>query len=1022
MRDLFNDPYGIPSDRAETKCLLVDKLREKVNLWRSRDYPGASDTSRTLLDYWFKREHTVDTPEGQKTFKYYFCQREAIETLIYCYEVEQARRLKMLRKKFGFQKELFAFEDKHDIYPKYCFKMATGSGKTKVMSLAIVWSYFHRLYEQDSPLSQTFALVAPNVIVFERLKLDFAEGKIFDQDPLIPEEWKGDWQLETVLRGDPPERIRPGTLFLTNIQQLYERAGPEESHPVGALLPPKPKKEIQTSGVKYLDALKRLPELMVLDDEAHHVHDEHLKWWEAIEDLNKLVKQGLTMQLDFSATPKDRGGNLFDHIVVDYPLGEAIDDGIVKKIIVGRVKNPKEYDVKNFAKRFRIWIEAAINRWKEYREALKDTGKRPVLFIMAEDTVAANEVYEYLLGYPSFNEDNVLLIHTKERGKDKGEISDKDLDKAREAARKIDDPDNKIDVIVSVLMLREGWDVKSVTVVLGLRAFTAEAKILPEQAVGRGLRLMDFPGSGREEACDIIGNNKFISIIQGVEEEGVKVTTKDLTKGVNIVVIKPEAKRSQFNIRIPNLPPKHSAFGRLPLETLMLEDIPNYTIDFEKAGSLDKIKYEGYDARKMAKYGKRRPEFIREWEISPIRSPVDVVNFFTGQIIKQARLTREAFSHIAPLVIDYIEKVLFEKEVSHEDEKVVSRLNHEDAQSAILTAFADAIRALERPKEEVKFKGSFIELKDTKPFDWDRDKAIKLKKTIFNLVPFDNSLERDFALFLDKAEDIKSFAKLVHWKTLFKLEYLSEGGGLRHYYPDFVIEDKNGNSYVIETKGYAYEEATLKDARAREWCLDVARETGQKWEYYRIPQQIFDSSRAMTLIKLIEEVKKKPVDKQPFLFDWVDESRKYVDFLPLYSLQAAAGKFGEGQVVEEKGWIRADIGRKLDPNMFVARIVGHSMEPRIEDGDLCVFRANVTGTRQGKIVLAQSRHINDPETGGSYTVKIYSSKKKTEKDGTWRHTEIALKPLNPTYTPIVLRNVVEGDFKIIAEFIGKTKR
>src|SRR5690606_37735575 len=108
-----------------------------------------------------------------------------------------------------------------DLWPRYAFRMATGSGKTKVMSLAIVWSYFHALRESDSPMARNFVVIAPNLTVFERLKEDFGEGRIFDKDPLIPEAWKGDWNLSVVMQDEASGAATGGTLYLTNIHRLF---------------------------------------------------------------------------------------------------------------------------------------------------------------------------------------------------------------------------------------------------------------------------------------------------------------------------------------------------------------------------------------------------------------------------------------------------------------------------------------------------------------------------------------------------------------------------------------------------------------------------------------------------------------------------------------------------------------------------------------------------------------------------------------------------------------------------------
>jgi uncharacterized protein len=149
----------------------------------------------------------------------------------------------------------------------------------------------------------------------------------------------------------------------------------------------------------------------------------------------------------------------------------------------------------------------------------------------------------------------------------------------------------------------------------------------------------------------------------------------------------------------------------------------------------------------------------------------------------------------------------------------------------------------------------------------------------------------------------------------------------------------------------------------------------------------------------------------------VEDAKQYSEYLPVYSLKAAAGYFGDGMIVEEEGWIKVNSESKLNKRMFVARIVGNSMEPMIHDGNYCVFRAGVHGTRNNKIVLVQHSSIKDPDTGGSYAVKKYTSKKRYAEDGTWQHEEIVLEPLNKSYEPILIVNPDEGEFNVIAEFL-----
>ena len=149
----------------------------------------------------------------------------------------------------------------------------------------------------------------------------------------------------------------------------------------------------------------------------------------------------------------------------------------------------------------------------------------------------------------------------------------------------------------------------------------------------------------------------------------------------------------------------------------------------------------------------------------------------------------------------------------------------------------------------------------------------------------------------------------------------------------------------------------------------------------------------------------------------VNDDVKYIDFLPVYSIKAACGYFGEGDEVSELGWIRAEGVGKLNRNMYVVQASGHSMEPRINDGDFCVFRANPAGSRQGKIVLVQHTNYYDADYSGAYSIKEYSSAKSYDEFGNWQHEKIELKPYNHDYNPIIINADDAEDFRVIGEFV-----
>ena len=833
------NPYAIPAQRRPTNAYLAPKLRQVLDGWRAQGYPGISETTRRLLTYWFFEDHR--SPDG-KPFSYYFCQREAIETLIYCYEVAKAHSFAKLMQDFGGSGGVY-YDPSADRFPRYVFKMATGSGKTKVMSLAMVWSYFHALKEANSPLAKTFLLIAPNVIVFERLKQDFADGKIFREDPLIPPEWTSDWQMRVILQDEPTSATTPGTLYLTNVQRLYERKPMEEVNPVEVMLGPKPKLEIKVSAEELIDRILRHPDLMVLNDEAHHVHDEDLVWYQTIVNLHEELQSrgapGLVAQLDFTATPKTQKGKLFPQIIVDYPIAQAIEDGIVKQPILGEIGGPVQIPSSDASVRYRPWIDAGIAKWRDYWADLQKSGKKPVLFIMTEDTRAADDIRDYLETLPDLST-HVLTIHTDK----KGEITRKELDVARKASREVDSDQNPYRVIVSVLMLREGWDVRNVVVIVPLRPYTAKANILPEQTLGRGLRRMTGPGSGFEERVIVVEHDAFRDFWdKEIKEEGLEIERDRLENvRVDIKTIAVESTKLEFDIEIPQLSPvlSHSVAA---LKDLTLDKMPKRTISLP-ADYLVKEDTIHYTGRHML-----TKEIVEEKDLLiPFPDqPEGVIAYFSQMILKEARMPGR-FAELAPLVKQYIHTILFGREVDLNSPAVLRRLSEPDARQIIITVFAQAINKLTIETQPVHIEGSPFRVSATNAFPWTKE-TYPAHKTVFNLVACDSHYEAEFAAFLDGAIDVAAFVKNTE-ATHFAIEYLSSQGGVRYYYPDFIVRLISGKMFLGETKGLEDIEVSRKDARATKWCQDATALGGTPWQYVKVPEGVFRSTTATSFEQL----------------------------------------------------------------------------------------------------------------------------------------------------------------------------
>ncbi len=580
--------WKVKDGRRPSRLLLVPKLRHKVDKWREEDYPGATDVSKYLFQYWFCEDHEVTG--FSSPFRYHFCQREAIETLVWLVEIAGYKDLKALIEIYAdiYQENLWEqniqfhtttegirkieryipeLESKgvQDLPPEYlrrcAFKMATGSGKTWVMAMVIVWSYFHKKMIQNSNLSTNFLMVAPNVIVYQRLEKDFASSKLFYEIPLIPPAWRGQFSLKVVLRDHVSEPDPSGNLFLTNIQQLYEFREQEwtPKNAIEALLGKKPVQDLASSEQRsMLERLKSLKDLVVINDEAHHVHDSELAWSRSLLSINTSIQGGLSLWLDFSATPKDQNGMYFPWTVVDYPLAQAVEDRIVKAPLIVTKEDDKDQPEQDpdlvtketVVEKYGYWLRAAIFRWKEHWQVYEGLQEKPVLFIVVEKSAYADEIGKYLrtTSELGFEESEILVIHTDTTG----EIRGNDLEIARRAARDIDKVDNKIKVIVSVMMLREGWDVRNVTVVLGLRPFTARAEIFPEQVIGRGLRLMTNIGPDRIQTLEVLGTRNLLKTLQTqLEAEGVGVVATKIDPPQPIKIY-PLKERIEYDIAVPD--------------------------------------------------------------------------------------------------------------------------------------------------------------------------------------------------------------------------------------------------------------------------------------------------------------------------------------------------------------------------------------------------------------------------------------------------------------------------------------
>jgi type III restriction enzyme len=808
----------------------VPGIREKVKGWREDGYKGVSDTTRILLNHWFYTDHKL--PDGRK-FKYHPFQREAIETLTYLYEVAKVRRHKTLVETFATRSDLRLLQ--FDDFARYAVKMATGSGKTKVMSLAIAWQFLNAVAEARDDFAKTFLLIAPNVIVFERLRSDFEGGRIFRGDPVIPPELQIYWNdFQFYMRGDSERASSLGALYLTNVQQFYEGQGNGGNEPaeLTAVLGPKP--PAQTSTIEDFDKriIDRGGPLVVLNDEAHHTHDEDSEWNKIIRGLHSAVSGGVAGQFDFTATPRHSKGQLFSWTVFDYPLKQAIMDNVVKRPLKGIAQGITEARSDIASTRYEAYLAAGVERWKEYREQLKPLSKKPVLFVMMNDTAQADDVADWLQRkYPSeFGENRLLKIHTDKSG----DVSKKILDEARKAARDIDEERSPINCIVSVMMLREGWDVQSVTVIVGLRPYTSKANILPERTVGRGLRLMFRNNPAYIERVDVIGNKTFIEFVEQLErEEDIQLETFNLKEKVSIITIAPDPKKKDKDIAIPVLSPILTRKKSLAEEIAEL-DVQGFDCPIlpKKREELEAktFHYTGYDIITLQKM------IERDYKIPEPQTPEEVIGYYARRIAQDVKLPAQ-FAALAPKVRDFLETKAFGATVDLSEPTMIKAISSNVAQYVTVKAFVEALRKLVIAELEPQLLHAGRLLSETAPFPWSRP-TLAADKSIFNLVPCDNEYEKEFAVFLQKADDVERFAKLPE-QFGFAIEYTDNMGNLRYYEPDFVVLTSDGTHYIGETKGLEDINVANKDRAAQLWCENTTRLTGKPWAYVKVLQTAY---------------------------------------------------------------------------------------------------------------------------------------------------------------------------------------
>ena len=473
---------------------------------------------------------------------------------------------------------------------------------------------------------------------------------------------------------------------------------------------------------------------------------------------------------------------------------------------------------------------------------------------MTDDTKNCDEVAEYLsIKYPELN-DSVLVIHTKNNGEISESVSGKskeELEKLRYAANTIDKFNGKYKAVVSVLMLKEGWDVRNVVTIVGLRAYTSKSNILPEQTLGRGLRKMYPENSDLTEELSVVGTEAFMDFVESIKDEGVELERRSMgvgtsTKAPMVIEVEQENKKknlSELDIEIPILSPRIQR-------------------EWKNLGELDPTLFKN----KKAQFYDYKLEELREIIFKDITTgeishktildstykvnPQSVLGYFSQIIMRELRLV-SGFDILYGKIKEFVTNYLFDRTVDLNDPQTIRNLSELETQKILVETFKKEINALTvKDKGDAEIK-EYIKISKTRPFVVKDQKYVVPKKSVFNKIVGDSGFELRFSTFLEECPDIISYSK-NYYAVHFKIDYIDSEGNPSNFYPDFIVKYKQNEIYIVETKGREDLDDALKISRLAQWCDDINNfNTNTKFRWLYVKEEHYEKYPAKSFKELI---------------------------------------------------------------------------------------------------------------------------------------------------------------------------
>ena len=815
---------------------LVNRIRDRVDTWRKNDYPNATGITRQLLKFWRdgdKREH-----------RFFFCQLEAIETLIWCVETTNV------------EKQRIKIPTDGGLFQRLCCKMATGSGKTVVMAMLIAWQVINKItYPQDTRFSKNILVMAPGLTVKSRLQVLFPtnSGNFYDQFNIIPESFY--------------EKLFQGRFTIHNWHTLM----PETDTPRSVV-----KLGTESNGVFSKRILGHdFKNIIVINDEAHHAYRadteqiqkisktdlERDKRW--IEGLDKIHDaRNIVTCFDFSATPFIPSGKnvsedtLFKWIVYDFSLNDAIESGLTKTPRIAIRDDSHKFSKEYRSRFYHLYkddeVKPDLNRNAKPHEKLPDLvsnaylllgqdwfatkklwdgqGSKipPVMITVCNKTeTAARIMYSFENGRFESKELSVpeCLLHVDTTTMNKAEERDaiKESNSKEESLRekvdtvgKIGKPGEQIRNIVAVQMLSEGWDARNVTHIMGLRAFSSQ--LLCEQVVGRGLRRTSYEINPETGLFSPEYVNVFGVPFTFLPHEGGDGTPPPPTSPITTIESDPE--KIEHRISWPNI------------ERIDVDFPPKLSVDWDKIKPLE-LRSDGVSTTVgMAQViaGKPRVDQMSEIDLYKLNKEIRLqrITFIAAKDVYDSMLPswKGNKEFLLLQVVRLVEGFVHSDKINVTDvadDELRAKMTIMFNMQKIVSHVCKAITNSNVTRRQI-YLNSNKPIKST--FDmrpWHTKKPAEyVVKSHINMAVYDKGWEMSAGQELERNKNVISWAKNDHLGFVIKYLY---NGIIHDYWPDFLVRLKNNVTLVLEIKGIDDEQNKEKRRYLEEW-VDVVNEDG----------------------------------------------------------------------------------------------------------------------------------------------------------------------------------------------------